>query len=49
MDINCEQLWHQAMSFSLLNVLQGPWAVIYVKNRVPRGTLGARETMNHEL
>jgi hypothetical protein len=43
MDVNREQLQHQAMPFSLLNVLQGPWVVGYVKNRVPRGMLSAEE------
>jgi len=27
----------------LLNVLQGPWVVGYVKNQVPRGMLSAEE------
>jgi len=31
------------MSFSLLNVLQGPWVVGYVKNQVPGGMLSAEE------
>jgi len=40
---------HFATSFLVPYIRQGPWAVIYVENQVPRGTLGARGTVNHEL
>jgi hypothetical protein len=36
-------------SFLVPYIQKGPWAVMYVKNQVPRGTLGARDTVNHEL
>jgi hypothetical protein len=40
---------HFATSFLVPYIQQSPWAVIYVGNRVPRGTLGGRETVNYEL
>jgi hypothetical protein len=40
---------HFTTSISVPYIRQGPWAVMYVENRVPRGTMGARETVDHEL
>ena len=40
---------HFTTSISVPYIRQGPWSVMYVENRVPRGTLGAREDVNHEL
>jgi len=41
--------WNFTTSFLVPYIQQGQWAVMYVENRDPRGTLGARETVNHEL
>jgi hypothetical protein len=35
-----KQSRHFTTSFLVPYVQQGPWGVMYVKNRVPRGTLG---------
>jgi len=41
--------WNFTTSISVPYIWQGPWAVMYVENWVPRGILGAREAVNHEL
>ena len=44
-----KQSWHFTTLILVPYIRQGPWAVMYVENRVPRGTVGARETVNREL